>query len=223
LEINFQTEVNSKQLETDNIFTAGSENYLGTEALDIFRSDITLDLDFRDRDNLATKGMRFYLNHEIGWVLNQDEKLYHKLQSSIEQFISTRNRGPVTLGIRLGGSFTSGDIPYYHRYFLGQNGNLRGYRMNRFTGDASLFLNTDLRWKLGEFKTSIVPLGYGLRGFYDRGRVFLDGEDSTRWHQGYGFGFYVVPLMESLSFNLSLAFSEEESALVLFSIGKTFN
>jgi hypothetical protein len=222
-EVNFQTEVNSEQLEDDNIFILGSENYLGSDALDIFRSDLSLDLDFRDRDNLATRGMRFYLNHEIGWVLNQDEKLYHKLQSSIEQFVSTRNRGPLTLGIRFGGSYTSGDIPYYHRYFLGQNQNLRGYRKNRFTGDGSLFLNTDLRWKLGEFRTSIVPLGYGLRGFYDTGRVFLDGEDSNTWHYGYGFGFFVVPLMESLSFNLSLAFSEEESALVLFSIGKTFN
>ena len=167
--------------------------------------------------------MRVYLNHESGWVLITDNKRYHKIQGSLEQFFSSRNNNPFTLGIKVGGSSTTGDIPYYYRYYLGQLQFLRGYRKNRFTGDHAAFLNTDLRWKIGEARTSVVPMGYGLRGFVDTGRVFLNGESSDQWHMGYGFGFYLVPLQESFSINLSMAWSEEESGLFLFSLGKTFN
>ena len=127
------------------------------------------------------------------------------------------------MGLKAGGSATSGDIPYYYRYYLGQLQHLRGYRKNRFTGDKALFLNTNVRWKLGEVRTAILPLGYGLRAFVDTGRVFESGESSETWHTGYGFGFYLVPFEESFSINITIAFSEEESALILFSVGKTFN
>ena len=31
-------------------------------------------------------------------------------------------------------------------------------------------------------------------GFGDVGRVWLDGENSTRWHNAYGAGLYFAPL-----------------------------
>ncbi len=220
---NFGIETNGAQLETNNIFTQSPDPIIGEEALDIARSVFILDLDFRDRTNLSLRGMRFYVNQETGWVLNTDQKRYHKIQGTLEQFFSSRNNNPFTLGLKVGGTATYGDIPYYYRYYLGQLQNLRGYRKNRFTGDQTAFLNTDLRWKIGEVRTSLVPMGYGLRGFLDTGRVFVKEESSDIWHTGYGFGIYVVPLQESFSVNLSLAFSDEESALLLFSLGKTFN
>lgn len=220
---NFGVEFNGKQLEENNIFSQSIDPVLGEEALDIARGVLILDLDFRDRPNLSTRGMRLFVNHESGWVLNTDTKRYHKIQATVEQFFSLRNESPFTLGLKAGGSATSGDIPYYYRYYLGQLQHLRGYRKNRFTGDKALFLNTNVRWKLGEVRTTIVPLGYGLRGFVDTGRVFESGESSETWHMGYGFGIFLVPIEESFSINITIAFSEEESALLLFSVGKTFN
>ncbi len=221
--VNVGIETNGEQLETDNIFSQSPGTIIGEEALDVARSVFILDLDFRDRPNLSLRGMRLYVNHEIGWVLNTDQKRYHKIQGTLEQFFSSRNNNPFTLGLKVGGSSTFGDIPYYYRYYLGQLQFLRGYRKNRFTGDHAVFLNTDLRWKIGEVRTSLVPMGYGIRGFMDTGRVFVNEETSDKWHLGYGFGIYIIPLQESFSINLSLAYSEEESGLFLFSLGKTFN
>ncbi len=221
--INVGLEANSEQLESSNIFAQSPQPIIGEEALDIFRSVFILDLDLRDRPNLSLRGMRLYINHETGWVLNADDKRYHKIQGTLEQFFSSRNNNPFTLGLKVGGSSTFGDIPYYYRYYLGQLQFLRGYRKNRFTGDHAVFLNTDLRWKIGEVRTSLVPMGYGVRGFVDTGRVFVNNESSDKWHLGYGFGIYIIPLQESFSINLSMAYSAEESGLFLLSLGKTFN
>jgi len=217
-------EANGEQLVDDNFFSNSDEPIFGSEALDVIRGVFTLDLDFRDRVNLSTKGMRLYANHETGWVLNSDpQKRYHKFQTSIEQFISTRNEAALTLGLRVGGSTTWGDIPYYRRYYLGQEQNLRGFRKNRFTSDNAFFFNSDLRWMIAAVRTSFVPLGFGLRGFLDTGRVYERDVVSDKWYTGYGFGIFVVPLRESFAINISMAFSEEESGLLLISVGKTFN
>lgn len=40
----------------------------------------------------------------------------------------------------------------------------------------------------------LVPGQLGVMGFFDEGRVFLDGETSNRWHHGYGGGlFFATP------------------------------
>jgi Omp85 superfamily domain len=221
--INGGFEANSEQLEKNNIFDASPNLIRGEEALDILRGSIILDIDLRDRPNLSEKGMRLFMNHQSGWVLNNDDKRFHKIEGTLEQFFTSRNKKSLTLGLRVGGSAIWGNTPYYYRSYLGQLQNLRGYRKNRFTGDQSLFLNTDLRWKFAQVRTALVPFGLGLRGFVDTGRVFVNSETSDTWHTGYGLGFYIVPLKERFSLNVSLAFSEEEAGLLLFNLGKTFN
>jgi hypothetical protein len=52
-------------------------------------------------------------------------------------------------------------------------------------------------------------------GFYDIGRVYLDGESSDTWHHGAGGGlFYVTPGRHSL-FSLQYARSEGNSAFYI--------
>ena len=46
----------------------------------------------------------------------------------------------------------------------------------------------------------------GVYLFNDLGRVWVDGEQSSRWHDGYGIGFWVTPFefpALTLSYNLS--------------------
>ena len=71
---------------------------------------------------------------------------------------------------------------------------MRGFRRNRFGGDASFYNNIDLRVKLFDWKNYVVPIEFGLIGFHDYGRVWLDGENSNTWHRGYGGGIYISPL-----------------------------
>ena len=46
-------------------------------------------------------------------------------------------------------------------------------------------------------------------GFGDVGRVFFDGESSSKWHPSGGGGIWFAPLGKTNAFSLSLAVSEE--------------
>jgi hypothetical protein len=83
-------------------------------------------------------------------------------------------------------------------------------------------MNTEIRQEIGQFGTSIIPMRFGIRAFYDTGRVYSDFDASEGFHAGYGFGLYLVPYRESFTISVSAAFSDENSGLILFAIGSTF-
>jgi outer membrane protein assembly factor BamA len=199
-----------------------TQDILGADDTNILAGIFDIDLDFRDRPSLPEKGMRVYLQHQSGMVSSNDNKGYGVTKASMEGFITAYLKRPITLGLKVGGSKSYGEVPFYKLKYLGQGNDLRGYLGNRFTGESTLFLNTELRWELSEFYTSFFPLRIGLKAFFDTGRVYSGYDLTENWHHGYGGGFYLIPLKEEISFNLSLAFSEEESGLLLFGIGKTF-
>ena len=127
---------------------------------------------------------------------------------------------PVTLVVKLGGSKNYGQqIPFYKYTYLGQFSNLRGYVRNRFSGDASAYLNSELRFHLGKVKNLFLPFETGLIGFYDIGRVWQDGSSEGNWHAGYGGGFYISPLTRDYLFTMMFEFSPEEELLFRFGFG----
>ena len=219
-------EHNSDQLKNNNLFQQDASENLrpGDESQSFFTSNAMLDLDFRDRPNLSLRGMRFFLNYQNGVYLdNPSYDNFGIANASLEQFISNYWQNPITLGLKVGGSTSFGDVPFYNLKYLGQNNDLRGFRKNRFTGESTAFVNSELRVQLFERNTKVLPIKVGLRGFVDSGRVF-DSQDLTdQWHTGYGAGFYLVPLEEKFTLNVSVGFSEEESGLILFSLGNVFN
>ena len=90
---------------------------------------------------------------------------------------------------------------------------------NRFTGDASLYFNSELRLALGQVKDNFLPFSYGLFGFFDRGRVYYQGGSPGGWHDGYGAGFYLAPVTDQLALSVSYQLSDEESGLIQFGVG----
>jgi len=58
-------------------------------------------------------------------------------------------------------------------------------------------------------------------GFDDIGRVWVKNEDSKKWHNAYGAGFYFTPY-EYVLISATVAFSKEEN-LFNFSVGTKFN
>lgn len=79
---------------------------------------------------------------------------------------------------------------FYQAATIGGDNDLRGYRRERFTGKQSFYQSSDLRFTIGHRKTNIVPVTYGILGGYDYGRVWLDGENSEKWHQSVGGGIW---------------------------------
>ena len=81
-----------------------------------------------------------------------------------------------------------------------------------------MYLNSELRFQVGKGR-ALIPITYGLTGFWDKGRVFLDGEESKKWHHGYGLGCYIIPGSRNLSLQFAFSFSEESNGLFLFTLG----
>ncbi|MEM6524708.1 MAG: BamA/TamA family outer membrane protein [Bacteroidota bacterium] len=198
---------------------------LETTSLDILETGAELDLDFRDRSDLPEHGTRLYVGYQHGFLTNEDYDGYGVVKGFIEKYSTWRKKHPWTLALRMGGSTSYGEdlIPFYKRDYLGQENNLRGYEQHRFTGKSNLFLNSELRMQLTSFQTALVPIKFGIEGFFDVGRVFSDIDTSEQWHEGYGFGVYFVPIKESFSLNISVGFSEEESGLLLIGFGGAIN
>ena len=95
-----------------------------------------------------------------------------------------------------------------------RNGDLRGFRRDRFSGRSSLTFNQDLRIKLTNFKTYLFPGQLGVLGFFDLGRVWTSNDSSTKWHNSVGGGVWLSPF-DMLVINASYAVSSEENLFIL--------
>jgi len=127
---------------------------------------------------------------------------------------------PITLALKYGGSYNHGNnIPFYKSAHLGHFNNLRGFRKNRFTGDASTYFNSELRFHLGKIKNMILPFEFGIISFYDIGKVWYKGSDQGGWHNGYGGGFYIAPIVRDYLFSFLIESSVEENALFRVGLG----
>lgn len=213
-----------KGVRRSNSYLDDHPEVFGVDQLHLFFLKGSLDLDFRDRQALPEHGFRLVLDEALGDVQHADHNFASISQIEIENYFSTYSKNPVTLGLRLGAGTTSGELPFYKLFSLGQLNDLHGFKRNRFTGQSKAFLNSELRVQVTETRNTFIPLKIGLRGFYDIGRVWADtdGSDSNYWHHGYGAGFYLTPFQERFSFNFSAGRSKEESLLLMISIGAFF-
>ena len=79
----------------------------------------------------------------------------------------------------------------------------------------------ELRIKLFDSKSYILPGQVGLIAFNDIGRVWYTGEDSKRWHYVYGGGVYYNPF-NLVILSATMGYSKEEKVFN-FSLGSKFN
>jgi hypothetical protein len=138
-----------------------------------------------------------------GYYINISLQGYKGLNNFSEDFMQIRpeftfyqkitSNGSVVLSDRIGGGISVGKPAFYQSMFLGGQGNLLGYLQYRFAGKNMVYNNLQGRVKLFNIASYIIPGQLGLSGFYDTGRVWVDGEKSDKWHQGVGGGLYFSP------------------------------
>jgi hemolysin activation/secretion protein len=124
------------------------------------------------------------------------------------------------LGVGAGHIFTD-KYEYFQALSLGSNNVLRGFRKNRFSGQTLLYQTTELRIKLFESASYLLPGAVGLIGFNEVGRVWVKNETSNTWHDDFGGGIYYAPYNFSI-ISATMAHSKEDN-LFNFSISTKFN
>ena len=176
-------------------------------------------LDTTDKPAWPSRGVRFWLGAQ-GYpeALDIDDP-FGEVHGEITTYLSPSVPGKVILMLRGGGKKVFGDFPYFESAFLGGRavtptgglakdpGVARGLQPQRYAGDGVLYGNAELRLALGKFFV-FVPGEIGVLGLYDIGRVYLDGEDSNKWHHGVGGGLWFASPNRRNSVTLSLAKSE---------------
>ncbi|MBL7864539.1 MAG: BamA/TamA family outer membrane protein [Cyclobacteriaceae bacterium] len=131
------------------------------------------------------------------------------------EFSFYKTFGRLTIANRFGGAtLVADDYEFYQSVTLGGTENLRGYRRTRFSGKSSLYHNTELRMALGQRKAYFLRGTYGLLLFHDTGRVWVPGEDSKKWHSGYGGGLWFAPYGK-VSFTATYGISSENQLLTI--------
>jgi hypothetical protein len=132
---------------------------------------------------------------------------YSIVRGSIRGYLFLAERGPL-LALAASGQRNFGAYPYYDAAFVGGL-RVRGLKANRYAGDAAVWFNSELRIRVADLPN---PAGsvVGVSAIADVGRVFYEGEDSNRWHGGYGAGLWWAP-KESLVVNLSAVRGPEET------------
>lgn len=183
-----------------------------------------LAIDFNTIDNilLPTRGLRFHADGVAQTGLNEETLPFFRAQGDLSVFAPLSDNKRFILALRGGGGHIFSDgFEYWQALTLGANNFLRGYRKNRFSGTSMAYGSAELRCRLAQFHTRLLPGELGLIGFQDVGRVWLRGESSDKWHLAYGGGLYFTPF-NSVLISVLGAISEEERLLNV-SIGTGLN
>ncbi|MDV6168763.1 metallophosphoesterase [Flavobacterium sp. DG1-102-2] len=140
-----------------------------------------------DNKSLPALGLGFYITGMWKTSLDEIKQNFPYLESSLnivhkithdDSFIfSTTVKGKVLL---------NDNYEFYQAATLGGDTDLRGYRRERFTGKQSFYHSSDLRLALANWKTSFLPMKFGVTAGFDYGRVWVDNDSSRKWHKSYG-------------------------------------
>ncbi|BAV07800.1 BamA/TamA family outer membrane protein [Filimonas lacunae] len=149
--------------------------------------------DTRNSNFMPVRGIHW--NAEITGMTqtNGDHLSYGKVTTDFSFYVPLLGDSTLVMANRVAGGTTFGNPAYFQMMQLGGAQMLRGFHTNRFTGKTAVYHNLELRLKLFNFASYLLPGTAGLVAFNDIGRVWLPGESSHQWHDGYGGGLYIIP------------------------------
>ncbi|RXK85859.1 BamA/TamA family outer membrane protein [Filimonas effusa] len=151
------------------------------------------DIDTRNNLTMPYRGVHWQTELTGMRQMNGGHKTFGRLLTDFSFYTPLIGDSTLVLANRVGLGTTIGKPAYFQMMQLGGAQLLRGFHTARFTGKTLLYHNLEVRLKLFDFASYLFPGSVGLIGFNDIGRVWLPGESSSRWHDGYGGGFYLIP------------------------------
>ncbi|EZH71523.1 phosphoesterase [Aquimarina atlantica] len=180
--------------------------------------DLMYKFESYDNDINPSRGMLFKLQTGVRTNVEDTNRTYGYIYPRLGFYNSiTRDRRLVLKTDVIAEINLGDDFEFYQAANLGGTKGLRGYREERFTGESALAFNGDLRYSFNTFKTGLLPLQLGVFGGYDIGRVWLDGEDSNRWHDSVGAGIWLNAI-DTIGGQLGL-FSSDDGLRFTFGFG----
>lgn len=177
-------------------------------------------IDTRNARIIPQQGMFINLKAQAYKAANQYARDFIQFVPELAFYQKLDPNGSFILAERIGATLTAGNPAFYQSAFIGGHENLLGYRQYRFAGQHSVYNNLELRLKLADVASYILPGQFGVTGFWDVGRVWEKHDKSGKLHHGIGGGIYFAPA-SLFAFNLVMGYSRE-GLLPYFTMGFRF-
>jgi hypothetical protein len=184
----------------------GSENFVRKHF-----AGVGVELDLKKWNDLVlpTKGIN--LSTSVRRVYNiRDEKSFTNYSGNLQFFLPIAKW--LVLSVNNGAATVQGEPEFYQLNSIGGN-RLRGFRRERFWGQTVFHNNNELQF-IFDAKNTLVNGKAGFMLFADQGRVWLKGEDSDKWHRGYGAGIILVPMNKTF-ISVQYGISEDDKVIHL--------
>ena len=181
----------------------GGGDFVQTGAFVDFR------MDTRDVPGAPTKGATISIRGTVSPALFDVDSTYASLEAAATTYLSAVSAPfEPTLALRAGAKRVWGDMPFFSSAFIGGGSTLRGFDQQRFAGDTALYGTSELRLFL--FRLGFLTLGdFGILGFADAGRVYVDGSSPEGWHTSFGGGIWLGILGRANGISAVIANSDD--------------
>lgn len=175
---------------------------------------LALMVDSKDHSEYPTKGywMNFY--GKIFPAVFDIPEAFYLAGFDVRTYLTPDFLSFTTLALRAGGSRMFGKYPFFAGATVGGENSLRGYNDKRFSGDAALFGQAELRLFVTPLNL-ILNSKLGINLFAETGRVFIENDSSDKWHPSYGIGLWVAYFNSTLIGSTYIAFSPDRTTFYL--------
>ncbi len=154
---------------------------------------LSFEKDSRNNPIFPTQGGYFSFQIKGYTGLNNYTRSLAQVLPVIAVYLPLNKQASAILANRTGGGITLGHSAFFQSLFLGGHDNLRGFRNYRFAGSHMLYNNLELRTRLAQVASYILPGQLGATFFYDAGKVWAKNVNTGVIHQGVGGGLYFAP------------------------------
>ena len=201
-------------LENDTLLTGFRYGDYGLGTLNPLGINLGIKLDLRDSELYPTLG---YFAEITGSyfpaVFNIEEPFFYS-GIDLRGYLTPGFWNWATLALRAGASGVWGKYPFFAGATLGGPENLRGYNAKRFSGDAAVFGQAEVRMKVLRMKL-ILKSQVGVNVFAETGRVFTKSGNSDLWHPTFGGGIWVSYLQSTFIISTYIAVSPERTTFAI--------
>jgi hypothetical protein len=206
-----QTKTN---LENDTLLSDFRYGDYGLGKISPFGIHLGLELDGRNNKYYPTEGYFMKFNGRMFPEVFSDPEGFYYTGFDLRSYITPEFSSFATVALRAGGSKVFGEYPFFGGASLGGKNNLRGYNDHRFSGDAAIFGQAELRLFIAQIHL-ILKSRIGINLFAETGRVFIQNDSSEKWHPSYGFGVWAAYLNSTIIGSTYVAFSSERTTFNL--------
>jgi hypothetical protein len=167
-------------------------------------------LDTRDRAVASTKGVSVSGGGTVWGPFIDVTDTFAEIHGEVAAYLTA---GP-TLALRAGGKKVFGTFPFQDAAYLGGASTLRGFAEQRFAGDAAVYGNAELRFRLTRLRI-IFPGDLGLFALGDAGRIYSDFDVPGRntLHTAFGGGVWLSLLAPENALSVAIAKSDERTGV----------